>query len=83
MEVKTTRSRWEPRISRGEWYVKWALENWAPCEGCPTEYREAYAKLEGAVEAADSVFQKAYGLYQDLESLYEWAVKEESMRRKE
>ena len=70
------------RMRAAEYYPRWALENLPPCETCPPKYREAYAKLEGAVEAADSAFRRAYDLYAELRNLYN-GMRREQMRRKE
>ncbi|MBI4174161.1 MAG: hypothetical protein HY517_00825 [Candidatus Aenigmarchaeota archaeon] len=49
-----------------EWYSRWALQRYEPCESCPPEYRAAYGRLQGLLEAADACFRSAYSVSAEL-----------------
>jgi|GEM_PF-2580396 len=57
---------WRPDVDSFEWYSRWALHSMAPCDYCSQEYRDAYARLQGTVDAADSCFRLGYQLYSEL-----------------
>jgi hypothetical protein len=58
---------WRPDVDSFEWYSRWAVDNMMPCDDCSPEYKTAYAKLQGTVEAADNIFKLAYQLYIELD----------------
>lgn len=64
--MENEQQTWKPGVSSYEWYAKWALERYAPCEQCLPEYRVAYAKMHGLMEAAETCFQLAYAQYAEL-----------------
>lgn len=49
-----------------EWYSRWALQRYEPCDQCPPEYRAAYGRLQGLLEAADVCFKSAYRVSTEL-----------------
>ncbi len=49
-----------------EWYSRWALKQYEPCDNCPPEYRAVYGRLQGLLEAADACYKGAYRVSTEL-----------------
>jgi hypothetical protein len=62
---------WQPRMGSYEYYSRWALERYRPCEQCSEQFREVYEQLKLTVESADQLFEMGYQLYADLSRMDE------------
>ena len=59
MDEQEPRNR--PRITWYERYVQHALSTYQPCADCPPEAFAVYREMQGAAEAADAWYRRAYG----------------------